>query len=83
MKNVSPLLVNMPTDLADAMKAQAGKHRVSRTWLINEACRLLLTRHSVPVTPSTQSAWSVKPQSVMDDPDAPPSFFMNSGTGIR
>lgn len=83
MKNVSPLLVNMPTDLADAMKQQAKSHRVSRTWLINEACYLLLNGKPAPTTKSIQSAWSVPNQSVLDDPDAPPSFFTNSGTGIR
>jgi hypothetical protein len=79
MRNISPLLINMPTDMADTFRQIGKNHDVSRTKVILEACRRFLNdQHAFrPPINTKQRTWLQR-----DDADLPPAFFSTSGTGF-
>ena len=72
MRNISPVLVNMPSELADKMTAIGKNNQVSRTRVIIEACLNFLPKEVIPtpVAEPRKSNWFHH------------TFVDSSGTGI-
>jgi len=75
MKNVSPLLINMPTEMAEIFRQLGSEQDVSRTKVILNACRDYIYEtqnqapHETSKQPTNKRTWT----------DA---FYVSSGTGI-
>jgi len=90
MRNISPLLLNMPTDMAEMMTQIGKEHSVSRTKVILKACSDFLGSYQHNNPPQRQNekrGWFSSPKtqkrSWLDREDqAPPAFFSSSGTGF-
>ena len=79
MRNISPLLINMPTDMAETFRQIGKNHDVSRTKVILEACRRFLSDQHAnrPPVNINKRNWLQR-----DDANLPPAFFSSSGTGF-
>jgi hypothetical protein len=89
MKNMSPLLLNMPTDMAEVMANLGKQQQVSRTQVILKACRDYLnhqSNHSYDWTPPKTGRGNKAPTEnqvrVWGEPDPieQPLAFFSSGT---
>ena len=81
MRNVSPLLINMPTDMAEAFTDFGKRHHLSRTRVILEACNRFLNEHQSKPQPQNRG-WLQPDPEPADDQKAPPSFFSTIGSGF-